>query len=243
MSAALQRYGHRIHSVVMRRFVTRAQRVVACCLLVFVMDVAPTTLHADTIGAASNAQVPALVLSKLKGRLDAPSAAMSGVDDRLRAVVSKLGDLGVTPRNARGLGLRSLSNPLVRVDDGGAIQVYVHVAQFGAFEATSLEDNGVAIEIINEDLGIVQGWVYYARLEDIALLPFVTRIGRPGYGVNWGHSATTEGDAIIGADELRDLAIDGSGVKVGVISDGVNSLATAQAAVRRAHPETLSYQI
>ena len=159
MSATLHRHGRRIREVTMRIFLACARQAVACCLLLFVMGVAPTTIHADSDGAASNAQIPALVLSKLKERQDLPSAAMSVVDDRLRAVVSKLGDLGVTPRNARGLGLRNLSNPLVRIDDDGAIQVYVHVSQFGEFEATSLEDNGVTIEIVNETIGVVQGWV------------------------------------------------------------------------------------
>ena len=89
MSAALHRHRHPIRDAVMRSFMTRARRAAACCLLLFVMGVAPTTIHADSVGAASNAQMPALVLSKLKERQDLPSAAMSVVDDRLRAVVSK----------------------------------------------------------------------------------------------------------------------------------------------------------
>ncbi len=39
----------------------------------------------------------------------------------------------------------------------------------------------------------------------------------------------TEGDAIHGADKVRAFGIDGSGVKVGVLSDDVDHLADVQA--------------
>ena len=42
-------------------------------------------------------------------------------------------------------------------------------------------------------------------------------------------SVVTEGDSILGADLVRQLGFDGTGVKVGIISDGANDRATAQA--------------
>jgi hypothetical protein len=62
----------------------------------------------------------------------------------------------------------------------------------------------------------------------VAQLGFVQRIVPPGYAVNWVGAVTTEGDAVLNADQVRALGFDGTGVRVGVISDGVDNMATAQ---------------
>lgn len=57
----------------------------------------------------------------------------------------------------------------------------------------------------------------------------MARIALPDYRRNRVGAVTTEGDAVLNADKVRALGIDGSGVKVGVISDGANNIADAQA--------------
>ena len=155
--------------------------------------------------------------------------ASNNVNIHLRAVTTEMEVRGITRQNARELGASSLSNPLVQVSEEGRIQTYIHVSSFGEAEKALLEPYEVSIEIANEELGIIQAWVPFARIEEVARLPFVRQITPPSYGTLRKGSVTTEGDAILNADDLRALGFDGTGVKVGVISDGANNRADAAA--------------
>ena len=163
---------------------------------------------------ASGQRVQKLLLD-YKARKDAGTIPGSGkVSASLRAVMEEMVARGMTRQNARELGASALSNPLVRVNEEGSIQTYIHVHTFGAEEKALLETYGVTIEITNEELGIIQAWVPFDRIDEVAELPFVTRVTPPNYGTPWVGSVTTEGDAILRADELRSLGFDGSGVRV-----------------------------
>ena len=122
----------------------------------------------------------------------------------------------------------ALSTPLVKINAQGHIQVYIYVRKWGSAERAALEKLGVTIEIANTDFGIVQARVPHGRIKKIARLDFVSRITPPAYGETQAGSVQTEGDAILGGDDVRALGFDGSGVKIGVISFGVVGLATAQ---------------
>jgi uncharacterized repeat protein (TIGR01451 family) len=77
--------------------------------------------------------------------------------------------------------------------------------------------------------GAVRARVPIRQVEAIAALPEVRHIGaRQGFLTNTG-SQTSQGDAAHAAAASRTLyGIDGAGVKVGVLSDGVDSLAARQ---------------
>jgi len=120
------------------------------------------------------------------------------------------------------------TTPFIHVSNNGDIQVYIYVASWGESESDSLLNLGVTIEVINEELNIIQAWIPYTQLEKAADLAYVKRITAPHYGQKRAGSVLTEGDAILGAEDVRSLGITGSGVKVGVISDGVDGLASAQ---------------
>ena len=91
-----------------------------------------------------------------------------------------------------------------------------------------LTANGATIEIRDAAHHRVQARVAVARLETIAALPFVNFIRLPSYAVRRTGSVTTEGDAILRADAARrDLSLDGTGIKVGVISDGIKGIFAA----------------
>ena len=151
------------------------------------------------------------------------------VRTRLKATIAEMMGRGLTRQSARARGASAFSNPLVRVDRQGNIQTYIYVDFFGAAERVLLESYESEIEIVNEELNIVQAWIPFTRIMEIAQLPFVTRVTAPNYAIPWIGSVTTEGDAILRADEVRALGADGSGVKVGVISNGVDSRASAVA--------------
>ncbi|HSA58497.1 MAG TPA: thrombospondin type 3 repeat-containing protein [bacterium] len=156
----------------------------------------------------------------------------SKIDPRLRNVANRLHDL-----KRRGLP-RADSGRLVRVDGAGAVQTYLHVEALNDGVLSQLKGRGARIEIADREAGIVQAWVPYENLGAIQDLPFVRRITPPSYGVSRlascasqsGNACRTEGDAVHRADDLRALGYDGTGVKVGVISDGVDGLCDAAAA-------------
>ncbi len=147
----------------------------------------------------------------------------------LRSVLSRINTRGITRANARTMDVAAFSNPLVRLKPDGRVQVYVHLTSFGEAQLNALRSLELEIEIANEDLAIVQGWAPFDRIEGIAEPPFVTRVTPPSYGRPHAGSKTTEGDVIVKADQLRALGVDGTGVKVGIISDGANNWTQSQA--------------
>jgi hypothetical protein len=111
----------------------------------------------------------------------APSPISKNVSSSLTLIVEKMKALGITKENAKELGASSLSTPLVRVNDEGSIQTYVYVRTFGAEEKALLEARDVVIEITNEKLGIIQTWIPFDKIYEVAELPFVKRITPPSY--------------------------------------------------------------
>jgi len=152
----------------------------------------------------------------------------SKVSPLVKAVKEKLKDQQITARIAEGIDVSGLSNSMVKVDEDGNIHTYIRVHSLGNLEEAQLESCGVKIEIVNEEYGIVQAWIPPDRLDEVAQLGFVQRIVPPGYAVTRVGAVTTEGDVVLNANQVRALGLDGTGVRVGVISDGVDSRAAAQ---------------
>ena len=160
--------------------------------------------------------------AEAKSRADRISAALLAMQDKMAAQLQTL------PSGQR-LDYTALSNPLVKVDTAARLHVYIYVDQLGEAEQAELRHHEVEIEIANDEFGIVQGWIPMQQLETVAALAFVRRVTAPTYGhLNRG-TVTTEGDMVLMADVLRQIGFDGSGVRVGVISDGANNRAEAAA--------------
>lgn len=130
------------------------------------------------------------------------------------------------------------SSRFLKVDPDGLVQIYLHLQTTDENAVQKLKANGARVEIVDDELGIVQAWAPSEALSDLAALPFVRRITPPSYGVSRlaacasqpGNACLTEGVSAHHADDLHALGIDGSGVKVGVISDGADSLCNAVSA-------------
>ena len=144
-------------------------------------------------------------------------------------MLSTIGERGITRATAQTMGVTELANPFVSLNPDGRMQIYVHLSSFGETQLNALRSLDVEIEIANEDLAIIQGWAPFDQIENIAALSFVTRVTPPSYGRLEVGSKTTQGDAILKADQLRALGVDGTGVKVGIISDGANNWPEARA--------------
>lgn len=151
------------------------------------------------------------------------------ISPTLTKVLDKMGGTEALRNGVEGLSAEDFSTPLVKVDDEGNIQVYVHMSETSGENIEQLKGMGLVPEITNDDLKIVQGWIPGGSLEKAADLGFVSRITPPSYGHPRVGSVTTEGDEIMGSDDAREtFGVDGSGIKVGVISDGVDSIAASQ---------------
>lgn len=151
------------------------------------------------------------------------------ISESISAVLHQIENAGITRETAGAMDLRDFSSPLVRIDEAGRFHIYIYYSSLDEKEMTALSDLGFEVEIQNDGLKVMQGWASFDRVEEIARLPFVIRVTPPGYGTPMTGSVMTEGDAILKADLLRALGLDGRGVKIGVISDGANDLAAAQA--------------
>ena len=116
----------------------------------------------------------------------------------------------------------------MRIRPDGDVQVFIEVEdvdQLGAL--TSL---GVTVERVDSELQIVQAQAPSTKLRAIAALPTVRHVRLPEYAVAHAGAVQSEGDAVMRSNQLRAVAgVDGTGVTVGVISDGVGGLAASQA--------------
>ena len=110
----------------------------------------------------------------------------------------------------------------------GKLQVYVDCSPLGAEQLAALEQAGVTIDGVDTDRGRVRGSIDPAALDQVAEFSWVRAVRPVDRAVVRAGSATTEGDAAARADLVRAQGLDGSGVVVGVISDGIDNLREAQ---------------
>jgi subtilisin family serine protease len=119
----------------------------------------------------------------------------------------------------------SFARDAVKYDREGMAQVYITLYELNQEILDKLKSEGVNIEIYDESQNLVQGRIEPDNIDNISELPFVKFIDLPNYGYVNAGSVQTQGDAVLGADEARKtFGVDGTGIKVGVISDGIDGL-------------------
>jgi len=123
--------------------------------------------------------------------------------------------------------LTEIVSRFARFDQQGRVEFYITLDQVTEETLNALRSAGAEIEIYDAGQRLVQAWIAPARIEALADLPFVRFVDLPNYGVTNIGSVTTQGDAVIRADLVRAQGVTGSGVKVGVISGGVNGLTSS----------------
>jgi hypothetical protein len=107
--------------------------------------------------------------------------------------------------------------------------VIVKATGTASADVGTLQVAGLEIEIVNDRFGLVQGWIADAAVQALADLDIVKAISPAWPAEHTVGSVTSEGDHASRADLVRQLGYDGTGVVVGVISGGIDSLANAQA--------------
>jgi len=119
---------------------------------------------------------------------------------------------------------------LRHIDEKGDIRVYIEIYQFSAENIAILKENGVEIEIYDESRKLIQAKIPSKNVELVSSLSFVKFVDLPNIGFTNSGSVQTEGDAVLKADQTRSgFGIDGTGVKVAVISDGIDGLSESTA--------------
>ena len=124
------------------------------------------------------------------------------------------------------------AGPLVPADPPrspeGKLMVYVDCAPLGSEQLDALDRAGLTVDGVDFVHGRVRGRIDDARLDQVAAFSWVHAVRPIDRAVVRVGSATTEGAAAGRADLLRAQGLDGSGVVVGVISDGIDHVADAQ---------------
>ena len=110
---------------------------------------------------------------------------------------------------------------------GAANEVYVYIEVSGG-DFDALKPYVSSIENSDADKGMAAAWVNIASLGKIAALDDVINIREVVAPIVYEGSELTEGDAIHNADDVRStFGVDGSGIKIGILSDGVDNLSSA----------------
>jgi subtilisin family serine protease len=110
----------------------------------------------------------------------------------------------------------------------GKLEVYMDCSPLGAAQLAALEQAGVTVDGVEPERGRVRGRTDAATLDRVAGFGWVHAVRPVDRAVVRVGSVTTEGDAAARADLVRAQGLDGSGVVVGVISDGIDHLRDAQ---------------
>ena len=118
----------------------------------------------------------------------------------------------------------------LRITPEGDVQVYIIVDDASDAALADIAAQGVSVQRADDEAGIVQATVPATRLDALAALPAVRAVRLPDYGVANAGSVTTEGDLVMRSHTARSTySIDGAGVRIGVIGDGLGGLPQAQA--------------
>jgi subtilisin family serine protease len=179
-------------------------------------------LCATVASAAQSAGRPAL-LDRVLGQLHHVRAARAS-NPKHGKISSRL--LPPAPVGPLVDGLVAAPPPLAA---DGSLQVYLDCSPLGSAELQKLQQAGVRIERIQLARGRVQARVDASALDTLAGFSWVRAIRPIDRAVIRAGRVTTEGDAASRADALRAQGLDGTGVVVGVISDGIDSVQDAQA--------------
>src|SRR5262245_10352278 len=170
-------------------------------------------------------------VGKVRSSGPVTSEASRKIVSSLRGLIADFRAQGIQRGNVAAADAAGrFSSDTLKVDGTGRVQVYISVTDTSDQALATLRAHGLDVEVVNKDFAIVQGWIAVWSLEALAGEPLVVKIRPPSYATTDTGSVVSQGDGIHRCNQARPLGFDGTGVRVGVISDGVSGLAASQAA-------------
>ncbi|MEU4192124.1 hypothetical protein AB0E69_09510 [Kribbella sp. NPDC026611] len=172
----------------------------------------------------------------------APRSAASKVPTLVAQRIAKVGKAAGNGHSLDAKQRKALSDDLLSVDTAANLDLEIHaLGRVGGKERAELSRLGV--NILNgsdqwvkpqrvkalPDAGIFHALVPYDRVTQVAALDWVAAIRPTESSPPDAGSFLSEGVALHRADAAQAAGYDGTGVSVGVISDGVSNLSAAQA--------------
>ncbi len=148
-------------------------------------------------------------------------------------------------RPPAGFSKETLPKPLqdaihagqIHITENGEVQVYIEMSAIDSQSLDELRSFGVTVQIIGKpkpdkskgevltNIPTVQGLLPVTMINQVSALPFVRYIRLPDYGFTNTGSVESQGDAILQATAARSqFGVDGTGIRVGVISDGIGGI-------------------
>ncbi len=169
------------------------------------------------------------------------------LDELARAVPQRTAPLTPGERVAapKGFAVQRLPKPIrdairarmMRITGSAEVQVYIEVTTVGVSNLAQLRSLGVAVQVLGEPkpnkakgevlaaVPSVQALLPLTMIKQVAALPFVRYIRLPDYGFTDTGSLDSQGDSLLKASLARQqFGVDGTGVKVGVISNGIGGI-------------------
>jgi hypothetical protein len=90
---------------------------------------------------------------------------------------------GITAENVAAHRAETYSTPLVRVDAQGNMHAVILVHAMDDHVLALLGEHNVRLEIVEVPLHMIQAWIPFDRLVDVAALPFVQYLRPPSYAI------------------------------------------------------------
>jgi hypothetical protein len=125
----------------------------------------------------------------------------------------------------------------MHITENAEVQVYIEMNVIDSQNLDELRSYGVTVQIAGQPkpdkskgevlttVPMVQGLLPVSMISQVSALSFVRYIRLPDYGVKSSGSVDSQGDRILQAVQARQqFGVDGTGVKVGVISDGIGGI-------------------
>jgi hypothetical protein len=125
----------------------------------------------------------------------------------------------------------------MHVTNNGEVQVYIELSSVAPRNLEELRSFGVTIQIVGRPepdksksevltgIPTVQGLLPVTMIKQVSALPFVRYIRLPDYGFTNTGSVDSQGDQILRVAQARtQFGVDGTGIRVGVISGGIGGV-------------------
>lgn len=148
------------------------------CLALIVL-----TMEACSNELILSANLPDSFSDAVRDSASLPPTTQDKVSRHLSELLEQIRSRKLTRQSMTSTEAASLSSQLVRVNSLGQIQVYIDVAEVNEEVITRLKEKEATVELSDPSLRVVQAWIPFDRISDVAAMKSVRRIRPPDYAI------------------------------------------------------------